>query len=263
MLEIALITLASIAGLILLLYAIFANNKKKTTNEFSFPENYRLILKEYVDFYNELDEAGKMQFESRLQRFLATTRITGVNTDVEDVDRVLVAASAIIPIYGFADWEYINLKDVLLYPDSFNEKFNQEGDDRTTLGIVGEGAYQNLMILSKHSLREDFMNKTGKSNTAIHEFVHLIDKTDGAVDGVPEFLLNKKYVLPWLNLIKDNIEEIRQSKSDINPYGATNKAEFFAVVSEYFFERPDLLQEKHPGLYEILEKIFRQEPQKG
>ena len=262
MLEIALITLASIAGLILLLYAIFANNKKKSNNKFLFPENYRLILKEYVDFYNELDEAAKMQFENRLQRFLATTRITGVNTDVEDVDRVLVAASAIIPIYGFADWEYINLKDVLLYPDSFNEKFNQEGDDRTTLGIVGEGAYQNLMILSKQALREDFMNKTGKSNTAIHEFVHLIDKTDGVIDGVPEFLLNKKYVLPWLKLIQDNIEEIRQSKSDINPYGATNKAEFFAVVSEYFFERPHLLQEKHPGLYEILTQIFRQEPQK-
>jgi Mlc titration factor MtfA (ptsG expression regulator) len=262
MLEIALITLASIAGLILLLYAIFVKNKKKSNNNFSFPENYRPILKEYVDFYNELDEAAKMQFENRLQRFLVTTRITGVNTDVEDVDRVLIASSAIIPIYGFADWEYINLKDVLLYPDSFNEKFNQEGDYRTTLGIVGEGAYQNLMILSKHALREDFMNKTGKSNTAIHEFVHLIDKMDGAIDGVPEFLLNKKYVLPWLNLIQDNIEEIRQSKSDINPYAATNKAEFFAVISEYFFQRPDLLQEKHPGLYEILDKIFRQESQK-
>jgi hypothetical protein len=103
MLEIALITLASIAGLILLLYAIFANNKKKSNNNFSFPENYRLILKEYVDFYNELDEAAKMQFENHLQYFPAATRITGVNTDVEDVDRVLLAASAIIPILGFAD----------------------------------------------------------------------------------------------------------------------------------------------------------------
>ena len=182
MLKIALITSASIAGLILLVYAMFANNKKKSNNNFSFPENYRVILKEYVDFYNELDEAAKMQFENRLQRFLTTTRITGVNTDVEDVDRVLVAASAIIPSYGFADWEYINLKDVLLYPDSFNEKFNQEGDGRTTLGIVGEGAYQNLMIPTTQEQREDFVNKTGKSNTAIHEFVYLINKTNGAVD---------------------------------------------------------------------------------
>jgi Mlc titration factor MtfA (ptsG expression regulator) len=252
-----------VAALILLLYAIFSGNKKKINKSFSFPENYRSILKEYVDFYNELEDDRKVQFENRLQHFLATTRITGVNTSVEDIDKVLIAASAIIPIFGFTDWQYINLKDVLLYPDSFNERFNQEGDGRTTLGIVGEGAYQNMMILSKHELRQDFINKTGKNNTAIHEFVHLIDKTDGAVDGIPEFLLAKKYVLPWLHLIHQNIEEIRQSKSDINPYGATNKAEFFAVVSEYFFERPDLLQANHPELYEILNKIFQQNPKKA
>jgi Mlc titration factor MtfA (ptsG expression regulator) len=260
MVEKALLILASVAGMILLLYAVFSKTKKKIKTGDPFPENYRLILQEYVDFYNELEDDRKLQFENRLRHFLATTKITGVNTDVEDVDKVLVGASAIIPIFGFTDWEYINLKDVLLYPDAFNEKFNQEGDDRTTLGIVGEGPYQNMMILSKHELRQGFINKTGKNNTAIHEFVHLIDKTDGAVDGVPEFLLSKKYVLPWLNLIQENIQEIRQSKSDINPYGATNQAEFFAVVSEYFFERPDLLQENHPELYEMLNKIFRQQP---
>jgi Mlc titration factor MtfA (ptsG expression regulator) len=57
--------------------------------------------------------------------------------------------------------------------------------------------------------------------------------------------------------VHKKINEIVKNKSDINPYGATNEAEFFAVVSEYFFERPDLLQEKHPELYEILTKIFR------
>lgn len=262
MLETVLIVLVSVAVLVLLLYAIFSGRKKKVNNLDSLPVHYREILKEYVDFYNDLDEDKKTQFENRLQHFLLTTRIAGVNTDVEDLDRVLIAASAIIPIFGFADWEYINLKDVLLYPGSFDEKFNQEGGGRTTLGIVGEGAYQNMMILSKPELRQDFINKTAKNNTAIHEFVHLIDKTDGAVDGVPEFLLSKKYILPWLTLIRDNINEIRHSQSDINPYGATNEAEFFAVVSEYFFERPDLLQAKHPGLYETLIKIFRQEPKK-
>ena len=263
MLDTALIILASLAALILLLYAIFSKKKTKTSRISSFPENYRKILKEYVDFYNNLDDGKKVEFENRLLHFITTTKISGVNTEVEDVDKVLVAASAIIPIFGFRDWEYTNIKDVLLYPDSFDEKFNQQGEDRTMLGIVGEGAYQNLMILSKHELRQDFMNKTGKNNTAIHEFVHLIDKTDGAVDGVPEFLLSKKFVMPWINLIHKNIKEIRKSKSDINPYGATNDAEFFAVVSEYFFERPDLLQSKHPELYELLNKIFRQEPHKA
>jgi Mlc titration factor MtfA (ptsG expression regulator) len=114
-----------------------------------------------------------------------------------------------------------------------------------------------VMILSKQQLREAFTNKTGKDNTAIHEFVHLIDKTDGSVDGVPEFILDKKYILPWLELMQKEIALIMEDRSDINPYGATNQAEFFAVVSEYFFERPKLLEEKHPELYRLLEKIFR------
>ena len=117
-----------------------------------------------------------------------------------------------------------------------------------------------MMILSQHELRQAFSNKTGKTNTAIHEFVHLVDKTDGTIDGVPELLLEKKYVLPWLELIQKNIKEIIEDDSDINPYGATNEAEFFAVVAEYFFERPDLLKSKHPELYELLVKIFRQQP---
>ena len=145
-------------------------------------------------------------------------------------------------------------------PNSFNETFNQEGDDRRTLGLVGDGPYQNVMILSKHELRQDFLNKTGKGNTAIHEFVHLVDKTDGAVDGLPEFLMSKKYVVPWLNLVHKKINQILENRSDINPYGATSKAEFFAVAAEYFFERPDLLESKHPELYQLLVLLFRQDP---
>jgi Mlc titration factor MtfA (ptsG expression regulator) len=76
------------------------------------------------------------------------------------------------------------------------------------------------------------------------------------VDGIPEMLLQKQYAIPWIDLIQKKIEEIADNKSDINPYGATNKAEFFAVISEYFFERPRLLKSKHPELYTMLEKIF-------
>ena len=203
----------------------------------------RNLLQQYVSFYNQLDEKKKSSFEKRMEKFLTGVRITGINTDVERLDKLLIAASAIIPIFNFSNWEYMNLNEVLLYPKAFDERFNQEGDERTTLGVVGDGPYQNVMILSQQELRQGFINKSGKNNTAIHEFVHLIDKTDGAVDGVPEFLMNKHYVLPWLQLIHQKIEEIRNADSDINPYGATNQAEFFAVVSEYFFERPDLLQE--------------------
>jgi MtfA peptidase len=223
-------------------------------------DNHRQLLNEQVEFYAQLDDNKKKEFEERVQRFLSQVRIVGVNTTVEEIDKLLIAASAIIPIFGFGNWEYMNLNEVLLYPDSFDHEFEQQGQGRTTLGVVGNGAYQNVMILSQHELRQGFLNKTGKTNTAIHEFVHLVDKTDGSVDGIPEFLLSRQYVVPWLELMHKEIKKIMSNRSDIDPYGATNEAEFFAVVSEYFFERPDLLESKHPELYQSLVTIFQQRP---
>ena len=220
------------------------------------PGSYKSILIERVPFYQNLDDNRKQEFENRVQHFLATTRITGVKTTVEDIDRVLIAASAVIPIFNFQGWEYVNLHEVLLYPDAFDHDFQQAGSHRSVIGMVGTGAMNHVMILSQNELRQAFLDKTGKANTAIHEFVHLVDKTDGAIDGVPEFILEKKYILPWLQLMRREIELILEDRSDINPYGATNEAEFFAVVSEYFFERPKLLQEKHPELYRLLSEIF-------
>jgi Mlc titration factor MtfA (ptsG expression regulator) len=261
--DILVIVLVALAVFFLILKALFAKRPTPAVvDKQPFSNEDRGILEEYVPFYNDLDANSKQEFEKRMQHFLATTRVTGVNVQVETLDKVLIAASAIIPIFSFKDWEYINLNEVLLYPDAFNDTFDQQGADRSTLGVVGTGPYQNVMILSQHELRQGFINKTGKTNTAIHEFVHLVDKTDGEVDGVPEVLLSKKYVLPWLDLVHNNIARIQSNKSDINPYGATNKAEFLAVAAEYFFERPDLLQSKHPELYELLSKMFRQDPQK-
>jgi Mlc titration factor MtfA (ptsG expression regulator) len=209
-----------------------------------------------VPFYQQLQEKDKIEFEERAAHFLSGVKITGVKTAVEDVDRILIAASAVIPIFNFPGWQYHNLHEVLLYPGSFDHEYKQEGGGRNVLGMVGSGAMNHVMILSQHELRQAFINKTGKDNTAIHEFVHLVDKTDGDIDGVPEALLDKKYIVPWLQLMQQEIKDIYDDRSDINPYGATNEAEFFAVVSEYFFERPALLKEKHPELYGLLLKIF-------
>ncbi|HWJ02344.1 MAG TPA: M90 family metallopeptidase [Verrucomicrobiae bacterium] len=224
------------------------------------PDNYQSILEQYVPFYERLDKDGKTRFEARMKQFLANVRLTGIGTEVEDLDRVFIAASAVIPLYHFPNWEYTNLNEVLLYPNSFDEEYRFDVGERYIAGIVGEGPLQNQMVLSKRDIRWGFMDKEGTYNTAIHEFVHLIDKTDGYTDGVPENLINQKFILPWLDLMHRKIREIEEGNSDIHPYGATNRAEFFAVASEYFFERPDLLQERHPELYALLEKIFHPQP---
>lgn len=239
-----------------IIYTIKFLGKKKVTVTEPVPPQLRKILQDEIPFYQKLTQVKQTEFEERAAHFLTQVKITGVKTVVEDADRVLIAASAIIPIFNFAGWEYKNLHEILLYPDSFNHAFEQQGAGRSILGMVGSGAMNHVMILSQLELRQAFSNETGKNNTAIHEFVHLVDKTDGEIDGVPEALIGRQYIKPWLQLVHQNIKDIYDDQSDINPYGATNEAEFFAVVSEYFFERPDLLKEKHPELYELLLKIF-------
>ena len=251
---ITLLTLATIA------YFIFRHFKRPTWVKPSgeFPQNWRAVLAQKVNYYNHLTAEEKTQFEYRVQEFLLNCKVTGIDVEVNITDKLLVASSAIIPIFRFPEWRYTNLNEVLLYPSMFNEKLETSGDDRRIMGMVGTGYMEGKMILSKPALHHGFSNASDKKNTAIHEFVHLIDKMDGTIDGIPSMLLENQYAIPWLNLINRKIGEIYDKESDINPYGGTNEQEFFAVASEYFFERPKLLQQKHPELYKLLEEIFWQ-----
>lgn len=225
-----------------------------------FPEHWHSVLEENVNYYNKLPSARQADFRNRLMQFLSEVYIEGIGTEVEDIDRVLIASSAVIPVFGFKEWHYNNLSSVLLYPDHFDEdlQFTDSSRHRNIGGLIGNGRYEKQMILSKKALHHGFNNKTDKTNTGIHEFVHLIDKMDDITDGVPERLLPHRYALPWIELIHEETEAINSDKSDIRSYGATNRAEFFAVVSEYFFERPDLLRIKHPEIYTMLSGFFKQ-----
>jgi Mlc titration factor MtfA (ptsG expression regulator) len=245
-----------VVALILLIITI-AFKRRTDKKAIVLPENYQELLADYVKFYRQLDEDGKERFEKRIEQFLSAVQITGVNAEVEDIDRLLIAAGAIIPVYAIPDWQYINLHEVLVYPGAFNRDFDQAGSDRTIAGMVGSGAMQHVMIITKWQLRQGFINDHDAQNTAIHEFVHLIDKMDGTVDGVPEIILERKHVPRWKNLMDSTILQMKNGRSDIDIYGATNPAEFFAVISEYFFELPDALKTNHPELCEMLEKIYK------
>lgn len=225
----------------------------------TFPADWRDILIKNISFYNALSVDEKNRFEYKIQEFVLNYKITGVKTKITIFDALLVASSAVIPIFGFDDWRYSNLSEILIYPTMFNHDFEIEGSDRRILGMVGNGYMEGTMILSQEALVHGFKNESDKKNTAIHEFVHLIDKTGGTIDGIPSILMEKQYAIPWIDMMDQKLEEIHNENSDINPYGGTNRAEFFSVTSEYFFERPKLLKRKHPELYNNLERIFNQD----
>lgn len=245
---------------VILLFAIHFYRKAKRHSVKAFPEDWHKLLMANVLYYKNLSKGRQLVFQQKMMQFLSEVYIDGVQFELEELDKILVAASAVIPVFGFEEWHYTNLSGILLYPDNFNEdmQFSSKDNSRNIGGIVGNGRFEKQMILSKKALYNGFNNTTDKSNTGIHEFVHLIDKLDDRTDGVPERLLEHQYAIPWLNLIHKGMEAINDNHSDIRNYGGTNQAEFFAVASEYFFERPDLLKKKHPELYKMLVKCFNQ-----
>ena len=252
---------------ILLVVAIIAGfflyKKPKSNSIVVFPEEWQSLLEENVHFYRELPAEKQPEFRQRMTQFLGEVYIEGVGLEITNLDKVLIASSAVIPVFGFKEWHYSNLSGILLYPDYFNNdlEFADTAASRNIGGLVGSGRFEKQMILSQKALYYGFANTTDKSNTGIHEFVHLIDKMDGVTDGIPERLLEHQYIIPWIDLMHKTMEEINDDKSDIREYGGTNQAEFFAVVAEYFFERPDLLESKHPELFKMLEMCFYPEKQ--
>ena len=227
-----------------------------------FPPEWEAVLQREVVFFRVLEPAAQQRFRRQLQVFLGEKPITGISVQVDTTTRVLAAASAIIPIFGFPDWEWDQINEVLVYPTRFDGEF-QFGDKQghNILGMVGTGSLNRLMILSKPDLINGFRNATDKRNVGVHEFAHLVDKTDGVIDGVPAVGLDRQAIGPWIELVRRKMAEIEAGTSDINRYALTNEAEFFAVMSEYFFERPGVLERKHPELYAGLARVFNQDLQ--
>lgn len=217
------------------------------------------FLSQKVAFYRVLSEQDRTLFHQRVLLFLQTTAIEAGQFEVNDEDRLLVAASAIIPVWGFPKWHYFNLKAVFLLPGPFNKQFECGMPDSSISGMVGTGPMAGKMALSRPHLYLGFENSKDKHNVGIHEFAHLVDMADGDCDGFPERLRKFQFSIPWFDLIEKKTTEIYNNQSNIRDYGATNKAEFFAVASEYFFERPKMLKTKHPQLYESLSAFYQQD----
>ena len=185
-----------------------------------------------VAFYRGLSAGDKVIFQQRIILFLQSTRVEAGQFVVSDEDRLLVAASAIIPVWAFPRWHYFNLSAVFLLPQAFNEKLEFGQPDSCITGMVGTGVMTGKLVLSRPDLHLGFQNSRDKHNVGIHEFVHLIDMADGECDGYPERLKEFSFSIPWFELVKRKVDEIIAGDSNIRDYGATNRAEFFSVASE-------------------------------
>lgn len=255
------IYIIAIAVLLVVLFVGLKPQKKAKIiplEKVAVPEHWHQLLLDNILFYKKLTTDEQKLFCTKMFQFLETKNIEAVHFDLEELDRLLIAASAVIPVFRFKTWNYANLTTVLIYPDYFDDdlQFDSKVKGRSIGGLVGTGRFENQMILSRKALHHGFSNKTDKGNTAIHEFIHLLDKEDGVIDGIPAALLDKQYTIPFLQLVHKKMEEINNDTSDIRNYGGTSQIEFLAVAGEYFFERPKLFKRKHPALYKMLDACF-------
>ena len=258
------------AALLALLYAFYRyltadSHRRAAALAAPFPAAWRTLLTEHVAFYDGLDDTEKVRFEQQMQLFLARTQLTGIQTEVDDLTRVLTAASAVIPVFGLPGWEYPTLHEVLIVPDAWQletrptqEQVPLQG---TLLGSVQGFQTSQYMRLSKAALVQGFADAEDGHNVGVHEFAHLVDEADGQIDGVPGAVLPPSLRPAWAAVLHRELAAIRAGHSDIDPYGGTNEAEFYAVVNEYFFERPEKLQAHHPELFDLLTQALHQHPE--
>jgi Mlc titration factor MtfA (ptsG expression regulator) len=230
-----------------------------------FPDSWRELLATHVAFYAGLEPTEKTRFEQAMQLFLARTRLTGIQTEIDDLTRVLTAAAAVIPVFGFPGWEYPTLHEVLIVPDAWQLETRPDQEVQplqgTLLGSVQGFQTSQYMRLSRAALVQGFADAEDRHNVGVHEFAHLVDEADGQIDGVPTAVLPPALRQPWAEVMHRELAAIRAGHSDIDPYAGTNEAEFFAVVNEYFFERPEKLQEHHPELFDLLTQALHQHPE--
>ena len=252
-------TIYFVVFFILIAFMVYTFIKIKPRQASRFPMHWHDILVEEVRFYSALDLLEQKRFQNRMMQFLSEVYIDSVGFELQELDKILIASSAVIPVFAFKEWHYPTVTGILLYPDNFNEDFEfaDKSQSRHISGVVGSGRLERQMILSKKALYHGFKNDNDGRNTAIHEFVHLIDKMDDHIDGIPKILMQNSYTIPWLKLMHDEMEAINKDKSDLRAYGGTKQAEFFAVASEYFFEKPKQMKKKQPELYNMLADCFR------
>ena len=218
-------------------------------------DGIRQVLEERVTFYQKLDEAEQRRFRREIAWFLQEQTIEGVGVELDDVLEGLVAASAVQLTFGLPAYEWQTHRHILIYADAFDEDYDV-GHRGDRAGVVHR---QGSIIFSAKSLRGGFNRSTDGHNVGLHEFAHVLDLDDGAIDGVPAHLAFGT-MKPWLDAMGEEMDKRGRRKRVLRDYGYTNAPEFFAVSTEMFFEKPQKLRDKAPELYASLSRFYGQDP---
>lgn len=232
-----------------------------------FPTYWREILQSRVPVYDRLPPELRRQLEQHIQLFLAEKSFYGCDGfEVDDNVRLTIAGHACLLIVARSFSDFDEVSSILVYPDAYHVR------DIESDGIVvsesnqirsGEASSHGQVVLAWAQCEEGAVNPAGQHNVILHEFAHQLDYLDGTADGAPP--LSGKQARHWQETMTRAYENLRHSlhhhrKPWLDPYGATEPAEFFAVLTEAFFQQPDHLKAEQPEVYEVLRGFYRLDP---
>ena len=234
-----------------------------------FPQPWRDVLKRNVPLYERLSADQRRRLEAKIQRFLLNLSFEGCGgLVVDDEIRVTIAGQACLLSLGRDEPLFPRLRSILVYPSTYRSS----GARVTEGGVIEEGEQSRLgeswhlgyVVLAWDAVLHGASDVGDGHNVVLHEFAHQLDQEDGVADGVPLFDHPLRYG-QWARILERDFEKLvarssRGRNTVLDAYGATNKAEFFAVATETFFEKPHALRRRYPELFELLREFYGVEP---
>jgi len=256
---------------IIIVIAVFLYKKRQYQQAINqpFPQEYQTILNKRLPIYEKLPEPLRIKLHQHILCFIYTKIFIGCNDlTITDEMRVTIAAEACLLILNRPSSCYAALKWIYVYPSVFVAKQAQ----RNEYGIVstkkrhllGESWQNGKVILAWDSVESGMANFSDGQNVVLHEFAHQLDQENGSANGAPLLYTKDSYRI-WSKVFSDEFSALQHSLATghcslIDSYGATNPAEFFAVVTEVFFERASSLKKLHPELFQLLKDYYQLDP---
>lgn len=246
------------------------NRRRRRFTVNSFPESWQSILARNAPFRSHLEPQRRQKLDHAIQVFVAEKNWEGCGGLIlQDEQRVTIAAHAMRLTLGFADDYFDALASILVYPTAYEAPSRQiigtsvvlEG----TSARSGESWYHGPVILAWSDVLQVTRPARKAHNVVLHEFAHQLDTRNGCpADGVP-VIESAKDAERWMAVTGEAYDRLcnicRHSKPNVlDCYGTTNMAEFFAVATEAFFEKPRELATSWPKLYSVLRDFYRQDP---
>lgn len=251
------------------LQPVFINLRRKQIQNKTLSLSCLAIVERNFPIYNKFPITYKKRLQQHINVFLAEKQFIGCGgLKITQKIKLIIATQACLLILNQKENYYPKLKSILVYPSAYIVRAtNPIGDylveERREVRL-GESWYKDRIVLSWEQIEYDIKNWQDGHNVILHEFAHQLDGEDRSVNGVPLLDRQSDYI-SWARIFEREYKKLQSDvelglKTVINEYGATNPAEFFAVVTETFFEKPQPMKQKHPELYEELKRYYKLEP---